>query len=190
MVLFYLLSLLGLLSFILIHTKNPVHSVLSLICIFLLSSILLLSLKVEFLAISFVIIYVGAIAILFLFVVMMLDIKIRDHSLDIFIYGPLGYFIVAIFFLEFLLPLTNVSSFSENVFSSTWVNWFAEMDAISNTQSLGQLLYTYYFACFLMAGFILLISLLGALMLTQTLSKPIKGYTYYKKNVLMKSRKY
>jgi len=179
----FILSLLGLLSFVIIHTKNPVHSVLSLICIFLLSSILLISVNVEFLAISFVIIYVGAIAILFLFVVMMLDIKIRNRPLEIFSYGyvPLGYFIGFSIYLEFLLPLKVLSSFSENAFISTWVNWFAEMEALTNTQSLGQVLYTYYYACLLMAGFILLVSLLGAVMLTQTLSKPIKGYTYYKK---------
>jgi NADH-quinone oxidoreductase subunit J len=155
-----------------------VHSVLSLISVFLLSAILLFSLKVEFLALSFIIIYVGAIAVLFLFIVMMLDIKIGDTSLDVLLYGPLGYFIAFIFLLEFTLPLNNLSLFPSDALISNfyWINWFAEMDAISNIQNIGQLLYTYYFVFFLMAGFILFIAVLGALMLTLTLNKVVRRF--------------
>jgi len=159
-----------------------VHSVLSLISVFLLSAILLFSLKVEFLALSFIIVYVGAITILFLFVVMMLDIKIGDVSLDILFYGPLGYFIIFIFLLEFTLPLIGVSLFPTDALLSNfyWVDWFAEMDTMSNIQNIGQLLYTYYFVFFLMAGFILFIAVLGALMLTLTLNKSGFGFNLSK----------
>lgn len=159
-------------SFFVISSRNPIHSVLSLIAMFLLSATLLLCLEVEFLAFSFVIVYVGAIAILFLFIVMMLDIKIGDNSFDLLRYGPLSYFISFIFLLE----LTKSLSFFSNTFLLTnhaWISWFSEIDSISNIQILGQLLYTYYFVFLLIAGFILFIAVLGALMLTLTLNKRI-----------------
>jgi NADH-quinone oxidoreductase subunit J len=180
-----ILILLSLFSFFVISSKNPVHSALSLITVFLLSSILLFSLEVEFLALSFVIVYVGAIAVLFLFVVMMLDIKIGDRSLDVLIYGPFGYFMSFIFLLEITIPLANVSSFPYDALNSNyhWINWIAEMDSISNIQAIGQLLYTYYFIYFLMAGFILFIAIVGALMLTLTLNKAIRRSGYSKQKI-------
>jgi NADH-quinone oxidoreductase subunit J len=93
-VIYTLLLFLLFFGFFVISSRNPIHSVLSLISVFLLSAILLICLEVEFLAFSFVIVYVGAIAILFLFVVMMLDIKIGDSSLDLLKYGPLSYCLV------------------------------------------------------------------------------------------------
>jgi NADH-quinone oxidoreductase subunit J len=171
-ILFYLFFF----SFFVISSRNPVHSVLSLISVFLLSAALLLCLEVEFLALSFVIVYVGAIAILFLFVVMMLDVKIGDNSFDFLRYGSLSYFISFIFLLEITKPLTYLTFFSSTSFSTNylWIRWFTEIDYISNIQTIGQLLYTYYFVFFLIAGFILFIAVLGALMLTLTLNKKIK----------------
>ena len=171
-ILFYLFFF----SFFVISSRNPVHSVLSLIFVFLLSAALLLCLEVEFLALSFVIVYVGAIAILFLFVVMMLDVKIGDNSFDFLRYGSLSYFISFIFLLEITKPLTYLTFFSSTSFSTNylWIRWFTEIDYISNIQTIGQLLYTYYFVFFLIAGFILFIAVLGALMLTLTLNKKIK----------------
>jgi len=172
LILFFLL----LFSFFVISSRNPIHSVLSLISVFLLSAILLLCLEVEFLALSFIIVYVGAIAILFLFVVMMLDIKIGDDSFNVLNYGPLSYFLSFIFLFEITKPLRDLTFFSNSAFSTeyTWVNWFAEVESIGNVQILGQLLYTYYFVFFLIAGLILFVAVLGALTLTLTLNKTIK----------------
>jgi NADH-quinone oxidoreductase subunit J len=117
---------------------------------------------------------VGAIAILFLFVVMMLDIKIGDTDLTILKYGPLGYFITFIFALEITRPLVeNFESIPFNFLSAnyTYINWFDHVDFITNIEAIGQLLYTYYFVYFLMAGFILFIAMVGALMLTLTYQK-------------------
>lgn len=146
LVLFFLL----LFSFFVISSRNPIHSVLSLISVFLLSAILLLCLEVEFLALSFIIVYVGAIAILFLFIVMMLDIKMGDDSFDVLKFGPLSYFVSFIFFFEITKPLIDLTSFSNSSFLThyTWVNWFAEVESISNIQILGQLLYSYYYVFF------------------------------------------
>jgi len=172
---YIILFFLFLFSFFVISSRNPVHSVLSLISVFLLSAVLLLCLEVEFLALSFVIVYVGAIAILFLFIVLMLDIKIGDNSFDFLKYGPLSYFVSFIFLLEFTKPLTYLTFFSSTSFLTNyvWVRWFTEIDSVSNVQTLGQLLYTYYFVFFLVAGLILFIAVLGALMLTLTLNKKI-----------------
>jgi len=85
-------------SFGVISSRNPIHSILFLVCVFLLSSILLFCLEVEFLGLSFVLIYVGAIAILFLFVVMMLDLKINDKLFNRFRYDLVTYFLIFFFF--------------------------------------------------------------------------------------------
>jgi NADH-quinone oxidoreductase subunit J len=169
-----LLFLICLFSLATISVRNPVHSVLSLVAVFLVSAVLLFCLEVEFLAFSFIIVYVGAIAILFLFVVMMLDIKIGDTDLTILKYGPLGYFITFIFALEITRPLVeNFESIPFNFLSAnyTYINWFDHVDFITNIEAIGQLLYTYYFVYFLMAGFILFIAMVGALMLTLTYQK-------------------
>jgi NADH-quinone oxidoreductase subunit J len=156
----------------------------SLVLVFLFSAGLLFCLEVEFLALSFIIVYVGAIAILFLFVVMMLDIKIGDNSLSFLAYGPVGYFLVFLFLLEITLPLiTFVGSFDSILNANVdyfYVNWLKEVDYITNINAIGQLLYTYYFVYFLMSGLILYIAMIGALMLTLTLNKVVKKQIVYK----------
>jgi len=107
LILFFLL----LFSFFVISSRNPIHSVLSLISVFLLSAILLLCLEVEFIALSFIIVYVGAIAILFLFVVMMLDIKISDDSLSFLKYGSPSYFVSFVVIFEATKPLNDLTFF-------------------------------------------------------------------------------
>jgi len=172
---YLLLFFIGFFAFLVISSRNPVHSVLSLISVFLFSSILLFCLDVEFLALSFVIIYVGAIAILFLFVVMMLDIKIGDSSFDFLKSNALTFFLSFIFFLEIMLPIFHLNSHAIlNVESFPFISWIGEIDSFTNIQAIGQLLYTYYFVFFLMCGFILFIAVIGALMLTLTLNKSVK----------------
>jgi len=156
-----------------IGSKNPLYSVLSLVSVFLLSSVLVFSLEAEFLALSFVLIYVGAIAILFLFIVIMLDIKVRNTSTHLV---GINAFIFLIFFsalLEFVITL-DFNYTLMNTTNYNWINWFSEINHLSNTQMLGQILYTYYYLFFLIAGFILFIALVGSLMLTVTLNKSYK----------------
>jgi NADH-quinone oxidoreductase subunit J len=169
-----------------------------LVVVFLSAAGLLFCLEVEFLALSFIIVYVGAIAILFLFVVMMLDIKIGDNSLSSFNYGLLGLFFSFLFAVGIILPLfegVSVYPYAETGFfdniklflninnQSTeyfYISWFNQIDFITNLESIGQILYTYYFVFFLMAGFILFVSMTGALMLTLTLKKSVKKQIVYK----------
>jgi NADH-quinone oxidoreductase subunit J len=156
-----------------IGSRNPLYSVLSLVSVFLSSSVLVFSLEAEFLALSFVLIYVGAIAILFLFIVIMLDIKVRNTSTHLV---GINAFIFLIFFsalLEFVITL-DFNYTLMNTTNYNWINWFSEINHLSNTQMLGQILYTYYYLFFLIAGFILFIALVGSLMLTVTLNKSYK----------------
>jgi len=123
---------------------------------------------------SFIIIYVGAIAVLFLFIIMMLDIKKDDSKIPSLKYVAV---IVSIFIYSFprwfFIPLSN--SFIEFDFissaTSVWLNWFAEVEIFSNINAIGQVLYTYYFIFFLIAGFILFIGILGSLTLTLKLNQ-------------------
>jgi NADH-quinone oxidoreductase subunit J len=173
MIFFLFLTLLIFCSFGVISSRNPIHSILFLVCVFMLSSILLFCLEIEFLGLSFILIYVGAIAILFLFVVMMLDLKINDKLFNRLQYDLVTYFLIFFFFLELALPLSNLNTFSQSLSCSNfdWTNWSSQVETFTNIQAIGQVLYSYYFIFFLLAGFILFVSIIGSLMLTLTLNK-------------------
>jgi NADH-quinone oxidoreductase subunit J len=184
-------------AFFVISSRNPVHSVMFLVLVFLFSAGLLFCLEVEFLALSFIIVYVGAIAVLFLFVVMMLDIKIGDNSLGFLNFGPIAYFITFLFLLEITIPLVKgVTGYPNGSLGVDYLymNWFNQIDVITNLEAIGQLLYTYYFVFFLVSGFILFVAMLGAIMLTLSLKKSVKKQIVYKQlsrhheNALFKSK--
>lgn len=171
------LSLSLLFSFLVISSRNPIHSVLSLVMVFLLASGLVLVSGAEFLALSFVIIYVGAIAILFLFIVMMLDIKVRDKSFTVLNLGPLGYLLGLTFFVQWVVTAIKTLSklslidFSSKLEISRLLDWLYLFNPLRNIEQLGQALYTKYCIVFLMAGFILFVAMIGAIMLTLSCNK-------------------
>ena len=161
---FYVFSLVAVLSALMvISARNPVHSVLFLILSFVNASGLFVLLGAEFLAMILVIVYVGAVAVLFLFVVMMLDInfvKLREGFLQ---YLPFGALLGIVLIIELgILFLTK--SFSENSLSK-----FVElpvMNEVENTKLIGQVLYTNYFYLFQISGLILLVAMVGSITLT------------------------
>ena len=161
---FYVFSLVAVLSALMvISARNPVHSVLFLILSFVNASGLFVLLGAEFLAMILVIVYVGAVAVLFLFVVMMLDInfvKLREGFLQ---YLPFGALLGIVLIIELgILFLTR--SFSENSLSK-----FVEtpmINEIENTKLIGQVLYTEYFYLFQISGLILLVAMVGSITLT------------------------
>ena len=161
---FYLFSSVAVLSALMvISAKNPVHSVLFLILSFVNASGLFVLLGAEFLAMILVVVYVGAVAVLFLFVVMMLDInfvKLREGFLQ---YLPFGALLGIVLIIELgILFLTK--SFSENSLSK-----FVElpiMNEVENTKLIGQVLYTNYFYLFQISGLILLVAMVGSITLT------------------------
>ena len=168
---FYLFAGLILISaFMVVTVSNPVHSVLFLILAFVGSAAILLLLEIEFLSLMFIIIYVGAIAVLFLFVVMMLDIKLTHSNTSYLRYFLIGKFLALVFFIEtyYLIDETlfSPSFFSELTFSSSYSDWVIRLDSLTNMECLGQFLYTYYFFHFLIAGILLLVGMIGAIVLT------------------------
>lgn len=180
--LFLFLSFLLIFSAILvISAQNPVHSVFFLVLVFLTSAFLLFLLEIEFISLLFVLVYVGAIAVLFLFVVMMLDIKITKSEKDFLVYLPMGSFLGVIFFLEVFLTLQeNFVSFLPMASQEIYTNWLISIDSLSNIEVLGQLLYTYYFFYFLVAGIILLVAMVGAIVLTLSFTQKAKHQFVFK----------
>jgi len=153
-------------GFLVITAKNPIHSVLHLVLAFANASILLLIMGVEFLSLLFIIVYVGAIAILFLFVVMMLNIKRIELIDNTTRYVPIG-FIIGLVFLSILKDKILISGPIAHNYLIDLSSTPIEI-GINNTniENLGDLLYTNYFLFFLMAGIILLIAMIGAIILT------------------------
>ena len=162
---FYIFSFVMLLSSLMvISTKNPVHSVLFLILAFLNAAGIFVILHAEFLAMILIIVYVGAVGVLFLFVVMMLDIKTTIEKSNILQYLPIGLFIGFVFIAELVIVLINTKLELSNMqILSNPLNKFAEL---SNTKAIGSILYTDYILHFQLAGVILLIAMIGSIVLT------------------------
>lgn len=162
-------------GFMVITAKNPVHSILNLVLTFIFASVLLLIIGIEFLSLLFIIVYVGAIAILFLFVVMMLNIKRVELVDNTTRYVPIG-FIIGIIFLSIIKNKILPSGGSvDNIYSAVSYGILNGEDIApssliinkaTNIEAIGQILYTHYFLFFLMAGVILLIAMLGAIVLS------------------------
>ena len=161
---FYLFSSVAVLSALMvISAKNPVHSVLFLILSFVNASGLFVLLGAEFLAMILVVVYVGAVAVLFLFVVMMLDInfvKLREGFLQ---YLPFGALLGIVLVIELgILFLTDRSS---NIFKNQ-TPLQPIVNEVENTKMIGQILYTEYFYLFQICGIILLVAMIGYITLT------------------------
>lgn len=163
---FYIISFAGLLSALLVIVSvNPVHNVLFLALCFFLFSVILLLLGVEFIPILFIIIYIGAIAVLFLFVVMMLDIKLAHKNNDFVKFLPifiLSIFIVYLFFIGFFTK--DILSFND--FNLIHGNWLNCIDNNTNIEILGKILFIDYYLYVLLSGIVLLLSLIGSIVLT------------------------
>jgi NADH-quinone oxidoreductase subunit J len=147
-----------------IASRNPVHSVLFLILAFFNSAGLFVMMGAEFLAMILIIVYVGAVAVLFLFVVMMLDINFAELRAGFLQYLPIGGVIGIILLAELVMVFASGVIEIEvptNVASPT-----PPPDEVTNTQALGDVLYTRYAYLFQGAGFILLIAMVGAIVLT------------------------
>ena len=161
---FYLFSGVAVLSALMvISSKNPVHSVLFLILSFVNAAGLFVLLGAEFLAMILVVVYVGAVAVLFLFVVMMLDInfvKLREGFLQYLPFGAL-LGIVLIIELGFLFLTKSFSTMNLVEYSQ-----FPELTSTENTKLLGSVLYTKYFYLFQLSGLILLVAMIGSITLT------------------------
>jgi NADH-quinone oxidoreductase subunit J len=162
-VFFYLFSTVMIGSaFMVIAARNPVHSVLFLILAFVNAAGLFLILGAEFLAMLLVIVYVGAVAVLFLFVVMMLDVDFAELKQGFLQYLPVGSLIGAIVLIELVLVLSSWSASSASVGAAG----APTPSDVSNTLAIGRVLYTKYVYFFQAAGLVLLTAMIGAIVLT------------------------
>lgn len=162
--LFYIFSgVLTLSALMVVGSKNPVHSVLFLILSFFNAAALFVLVGAEYVAMTLVIVYVGAVAVLFLFVVMMLDINFAELRAGFMRYLPLGLIIAVVLFVEFFALFNASFDASRMYLSNEMPRGPAE---ISNTLVIGNVLYTRYMFLFQIAGLILLVAMIGAIVLT------------------------
>ena len=173
-IVFYIFSSITVLSSLsVVFSSNPVHSVLFLIFTFFNVAVLFLLSNAEFLAMTIVIVYVGAVAVLFLFVVMMLNINevlIKEGFLK---YFPFGFILITIFLLELFFVFKDVTL--KNT-SSSKMNISELLDkGNNNTESIGMFLYTDFFIVFQISGFLLLVAMIGAIVLAKNENSNIKS---------------
>ena len=169
--LFYTFAILLIIaSTLVIAARNPVHSVLCLILAFFQTAGLFLLIGAEFLAMILVIVYIGAVAVLFLFVVMMLDVNFVELREGFLNYLPIGGAIGLILLVELIAIATTWTS-APGI--KTFDTSGAQHTTITNTQALGQILYTDYLYLFQTAGIILLIAMIGAIVLVQRTRKGV-----------------
>lgn len=157
---FYLLAAVAVASaFMVVAARNPVHSVMFLILTFFSAAGLFILMGAEFIALLLVMVYVGAVAVLFLFVVMMLDVDFVEMKQGFLQYLPIGALVAIVLLIEMLLVGA--------AFVAGETKTVAVRDAnVSNLEAFGQVLYTEYAFFFEAAGFVLLVAMIGAIVLT------------------------
>ncbi len=180
-VFFYIFSIIAVISAIMVTaSKNTVHSVFFLILDFISISCLFIMIGAEFLGMIMLIVYVGAVAVLFLFVVMMLNVTQQKNqwfiSKNDSSHIPIGLIISAVIFFELIIVIGGWK-YKPNLLNS---ENFAISNEVSNTHSLGQILYTDYIHIFQISGMILLIAMIGAIVLTFRQRKGVKKQSYLK----------
>ena len=178
---FYTFAFIAIFSAIMVTaSKNTVHSVFFLILDFISVSCLFIMIGAEFLGMIMLIVYVGAVAVLFLFVVMMLNVAQQKKqwfsSTESSKHIPLGFLISVIIFFE-LIIVVGGWKFKPDVVSSISLS-FNDTD-ISNTHSIGNVLYTDYIHLFQLSGMILLVAMIGAIVLTFRKRSGLKRQSYF-----------
>ncbi len=151
-------------GFLTVTSRNPVHSVLWLILSFLSAAGLFVLLGAEFVAMLLIIVYVGAVAVLFLFVVMMLDVDFAELKAEMAKYLPLALLVGVVLLMEIGLVI-GTWTFSDQA-SELRAAVAPAASEVHNTAALGRLLYDDYFLLFQLAGLVLLVAMIGAIVLT------------------------
>jgi len=178
---FYTFSIIAIVSAIMVTaSKNTVHSVFFLILDFISISCLFIMIGAEFLGMIMLIVYVGAVAVLFLFVVMMLNVAQQKNqwfsSKDSSKHIPVGLIISTLIFVELIIVIGGWK-YKPDLFD---INKSLENFTVSNTHSLGQVLYTDYIHVFQISGMILLVAMIGAIVLTFRKRGGVKTQSYIK----------
>ena len=163
--------------FMTISVNNAVFAVLFLILAFFSTMCILFLLNIDYLALMFILIYVGAITILFLFVVMMLKIKISEKNTTKFI-SFINILISCIIIYNILCNTEILTIFlpSATTTSFEYHNWFAQLYFVDNIKMLGQVLFNVYYFYFILAGFVLLVGMISAILLSKESNRTIRRY--------------
>ena len=182
--LFYIFSTVTILSsFFVVFSSNPVHSVLFLIFSFFNVAIIFLLSDAEFLAMTLVIVYVGAVAVLFLFVVMINinEVLVKEGFLK---YFPLGLLLISVFLTELIVVFKDLEFFSNNNTGISISNLLNQ--GHENTKSLGLFLYTDFFIIFQISGYLLLVAMIGAIVLAHDNKLSLKSQNVLKQKQVKK----
>lgn len=185
-------------ALMIIINTNPIHSIFFLILVFVCTTILLILLGVEFIAMLFLVVYIGAITVLFLFVIMMLNVKIIEFNEKFITYLPIGIFLGIIFLLEIFFLISNnlvvwnigflenhffnINETLLNNYCATFNNYF-DIISLINVEQLAIVLYTKFVYLFFLGGIILLVAMLGAIVLTLNQEFKNKRQDYYKQSI-------
>lgn len=179
--LFYFLSTILLIaSLCVISARNPVHAVFFLILAFFNAAGLFVLLGAEYIAMTLVIVYVGAVAVLFLFVVMMLSINFERLRAGFIKALPMGFLMAVILFAELGgLLYSSLQKPAPHADASVVI---PDAETISNAQAIGSVLYTHYLIVFEVSGVILLVAMIGAIVLTHRQRAGVRKQTISKQN--------
>jgi NADH-quinone oxidoreductase subunit J len=183
---FYLFACICVASgFMVIAARNPVHSVLFLILAFVNAAALFVMAGAEFLAMILIVVYVGAVAVLFLFVVMMLDVDFAELRQGFLNYLPVGVLVGIVFLVELLLVVATWA-IGPGI-PHTITAPILPLASVSNTEALGLVLYTRYIYYFQAAGVVLLVAMIGAIVLTLRHKPNVKRQNIAEQNARTKS---
>lgn len=154
-------------SFGVVFSSNPMVSLFFMLLVFAFGSFLFFNLGASFLAIIYVVVYMGAVAVLFLFIVMMLNVQLIPLSVQ----SVRNFFFSIPLVFVFLFSILQLVDFPASVFVldlqvSNYTIWFNEVNSVSNISGLGQLIYTTFFFDFILAGLVLFAAMVGAIYLT------------------------
>ncbi len=149
-------------TLLIVFSRNPIHSVLLLIILFFEVTFVLILFNIEFFSLLLILVYVGAIAVLFLFVIMMLQVK--SEPFNSFYIILISFILILFYFFENLF-LFNKSNFFFGALHSLSIEVFFNLDSLKDIEVLGQVLFNYYPVYFLISGLLLLASMVGAIIL-------------------------
>lgn len=153
-------------SIFVIFSVNPIHSILFLVFTFVNAAGVLITLQIEFISILFIVVYVGAIAVLFLFAVMLLNIKITEFNENLIRYLPVGALIIFIFVYQLNIVAGYSNVFINVIDEYNFITWVNNIFHTTNVKLIGEILYTDFFILFVIISVILLLVMVGAIVLT------------------------
>jgi len=174
-------------SLLVLLLPNPIHSLLCLVLAFINATGILMVFNIDFIGLLIIIIYVGAIAVLFLFILMMLDINtitpiIKDWSIYVFFSCLIGIlFFMVTYWYTFHWTVLSILEVSPFIMETNQFVWVQALNEINNCATFGHVLYSYHLFYLLIAGLILLLALLGAVRLTYRSVKPIANFSAFSK---------